>query len=85
MLTKIWIFIKKKIRKLDDLTLKHFSACNLEAIKKLTQVAMFMEAISKLTEATEKRKKGISDKHNSPKSKFAKQALHGDATCQVVQ
>jgi hypothetical protein len=69
MLMKKWIFFKK-YKQLNDLSLKPLSVSNFEAIKKLYEVAMFMEVIQKLAEALEKRKqKGINDKHNSAKSK----------------
>jgi hypothetical protein len=47
MLTKKWIFVKAE-KQLDDLTLKPFTVCNIEDIKKLSEVALFMEAIRKL-------------------------------------
>jgi hypothetical protein len=51
MLTKKWIFIKTQ-KQLDDLTLKPFTVCNLEDIKKLSEVDLFMEAIRKLVETS---------------------------------
>jgi hypothetical protein len=56
MLTKKWIFVKAH-KQLDDLTLKPFTVFNLEDIKKLSEVALFMEAIRNLAEASEKNKK----------------------------
>jgi hypothetical protein len=54
---------------LDNLTLKFFTVCNLEDIKKLYEVALFMVAIRKLVEASEKNKKsGVNHKHESTKS-----------------
>jgi hypothetical protein len=43
MMTKKWIFVKAE-KQLDDLTFKPFTVCNIEDIKKLSEVALFMEA-----------------------------------------
>jgi hypothetical protein len=65
MLTRKWIFIKKD-KQLDDSTSKSFSTSNFKAFKKLIEVAMFMEVIKKLTEATERKTKVVSDKRTTP-------------------
>jgi hypothetical protein len=61
MLTRKWIFIKAD-KQLDDSTSKSFSTSNFKDFMKLTEVAMFMEAIKKLTKAAERKTKRVSDK-----------------------
>jgi hypothetical protein len=68
MLIKKWIFVKAQ-KQLDDLTIKPFNVCNLEDIKKVSEVALFMEAIRMLAEASKKNKKrGDNHKPESTKS-----------------
>jgi hypothetical protein len=50
MLTKKWIFTRRD-KQLDDLRLKPIRASSFEAIKKLSEMVMFMEALRKLTES----------------------------------
>lgn len=95
LLTKKWIFIRRD-KKLGDLKLlsalkqlgdmklscilKQLGGSRSEAFKKLSEVVVFMEAMRKLTEATEQRKmRRVSDKHNTTNSKKNKKALEGGA------
>jgi hypothetical protein len=50
MLTKKWIFTRRD-KQLVDSPLKPIRSSSFEAIKKLSEVAMFMEALRKLTES----------------------------------
>jgi hypothetical protein len=60
MLTKKWIFIRRD-KLLDDCALKPFHASRFEVVKKLYEMAMFMEALRKLSESIEKMKRKDSD------------------------
>jgi hypothetical protein len=46
---------------LDDCALKPFHASRFEVVKKLYEMAMFMEALRKLSESIEKMKRKDSD------------------------
>jgi hypothetical protein len=59
MLTKKWIFIRKD-KQLEDPALKSFRASIFEAFKNLSEMAMFIEAMRKTIELTEKMKKKAS-------------------------
>jgi hypothetical protein len=67
LLAKKWIFVKTQ-KQLDDLTPKPLTVCKIEDIKKFSEVALFMEAIRNLTEASEKDKNRVNLKHNSTRS-----------------
>jgi hypothetical protein len=66
-----------------DTYMKPSGASNFEANKKLSKVAMLVEAIRKATVVIERRKKkkneGISDKHNPKKNRKVKKALQGSS------